>query len=77
MDYMNKLNEILELAEALEYKDEKTLDAIKERLNFMIVQSLIMNVIMTDKHRIYHFGQWCLLALKDLNLVAGQQDKKN
>lgn len=31
MDYMNKLNEILELAEALEYKDEKTLDAIKKK----------------------------------------------
>lgn len=41
MDYMNKLNEILELAEALEYKDEKTLDAIKRKIE--LYDSAIFN----------------------------------
>lgn len=31
MDYMNKLNEILELAEALEYKDEKNFRCYKKK----------------------------------------------
>lgn len=32
MDYINKLNEILESAKALKYKDEKTLDSIKRKI---------------------------------------------
>lgn len=32
MDYTNKLNEILDLAKSLKYKDEKTLDYIKRKI---------------------------------------------
>lgn len=32
MDYTNKLNEFLKLAKELKYKDEKTLDSIKRKI---------------------------------------------
>lgn len=80
MDYTYKLNEILELARGLKYKDEKTLDAIKRKIE--LYDNTIFNRDRTYGRQARNISFWataypCREEVKYSNWRSGQEELVN
>lgn len=76
MDYMSKLNEILESAKTLKYKDEKTLDSIKRKID--LYDSTIFNDERHYGRQSHNIPFWAMVSpcteeFKHSCWVSGQE----
>lgn len=60
MDYTNKLNEILKSAKALQYKDEKTLDSIKRKIE--LYNNTIFNKERSYGRQSHNISFWATVS---------------